>query len=95
VVQYYAPYKLWQWNGPESSVEKRRSRFLRLIDVLENIRVSRSDFTYFVGDPMYVKYFTSWTDKDRRWLTRQWKHLEEQKNLLGKLYFAAKARFGT
>jgi hypothetical protein len=67
----------WGWTGLESTIEKRKRRFLLLIEVLESIRVAREGaFTFHVGDPFYVKYFSSWTPKDKKFLLKSWEMLE-------------------
>ncbi len=65
------------WQGLESTLEKRKSRFLQLMDVLESIRQSRKGaFSFHVGDPLYVKYFHTWTKKDKDFLLDQWERIE-------------------
>jgi radical SAM superfamily enzyme YgiQ (UPF0313 family) len=67
----------WDWAGPGSTVEKRKERFLLLIEVLESIRQSRKgNFTYHVGDPLYVRYFSSWGRRERTFLTDRWAEME-------------------
>lgn len=66
------------WEGLESTLEKRKQRFLLLIEVLESIRQSRKGaFTYHFGDPLYVKYFNSWTSKDKQLLFDAWERIED------------------
>lgn len=68
---------MWGWRGLESTIEKRKERFLALIEALEGIRRSRAgQFTFYVGDPLYVKYFSSWTKKDKDYLLKNWEMLE-------------------
>ena len=83
VVHYYPPYKLWHWKGLESTVEKRKERFLKLIEVVEEIRLSHKGFSYFMGDPLYVKYFNSWNEQDKRFLFDSWAKLESSYSLAG------------
>lgn len=65
------------WTSAESTLEKRKQRFLALIEVLETIRKNRKgDFSYYFGDPLYVKYFTSWTKKDKQQLLDSWERIE-------------------
>lgn len=65
------------WEGGESTLEKRKERFLALMDVLEPIRKARrGSFTMRVGDPLYVKYFTSWTKRDKELLLDSWEKIE-------------------
>ncbi len=65
------------WEGLESTLEKRKQRFLALIEVLESIRIARKgDFTFYFGDPLYVKYFSSWTKKDKAQLLDAWERIE-------------------
>lgn len=67
----------WGWTGLESTLQKRKKRFLQLIEVLESIRVARKGaFTYYFGDPLYVKYFKSWTLRDKEYLLKNWERLE-------------------
>lgn len=69
---------LGDWEGGESTLEKRKKRFLALIEVLESIRIARKGaFTYNFGDPLYVKYFKSWTLKDKQLLLDSWERLED------------------
>lgn len=68
----------WGWTGLESTIEKRKQRFLLLIEVLEAARKARpGSFTFHVGDPLYVKYFSSWTPKDKEFLLKSWEMLED------------------
>lgn len=72
VVQYRS-YAQWDWATDVNTIDKRKERFLLLIDVLETTRKARKgNFTYHFGDPLYVKYFTSWTAKDKSFLLDQW-----------------------
>ena len=65
------------WEGMESTLEIRKQRFLTLIEVLESIRISRhGDFTYQIGDPLYVKNFNSWTKKDKSFLLDNWERIQ-------------------
>jgi anaerobic magnesium-protoporphyrin IX monomethyl ester cyclase len=67
----------WDWSGPESTLEKRKKRFLQLIEVLETIRKNRKGkFSFHVGDPYYVKYFNTFTKKDKAYLMEAWDKLE-------------------
>jgi anaerobic magnesium-protoporphyrin IX monomethyl ester cyclase len=76
-IAHYKSGRIWDWAGPESTIEKRKERFLALIEVLESIRVARKGkFTFYFGDPMYVKYFSSWTKADREYLFQSWARLE-------------------
>jgi len=69
--------KWWDWSGPESTLEKRKKRFLLLIEVLEGIRRERKgEFTFYFGDPLYVKYFTAWGKKEKEYLLRKWDELQ-------------------
>lgn len=73
----YTKSAQWGWVGPESTIEKRKARFLALIEVLEATRKARKgEFTFYFGDPLYVKYFSSWTAKDKEFLLRSWEKLE-------------------
>jgi hypothetical protein len=92
---------LWGWSGLESTLPKRKKRFLQLIDALESIRVARKgQFSYYFGDPLYVKYFKSWTQKDKEFLLQRWEELQathdngklrtEQNGKFGKIF----SRFG-
>jgi hypothetical protein len=68
---------LGDWAGPESTLQKRKERFLLLIEVLESIRVARKgEFSFYFGDPLYVKYFSSWTAKDKEYLLKSWERIE-------------------
>ncbi len=68
---------LGHWESKESTLEKRKQRFLLLIDVLESIRVARKgEFSYYFGDPLYVKYFSSWSKGDKQFLLEAWESLE-------------------
>jgi hypothetical protein len=67
----------WNWFGPGSNLEKRKERFLLLIEVLEDIRrSSKGRFTFYVGDPLYVKYFSSWGRRERAFLFEKWVAME-------------------
>ena len=67
----------WGWTGLESTLQKRKRRFLQLIEVLESIRIARKGaFSYYFGDPLYVKYFKSWTLRDKEYLLKNWERLE-------------------
>ncbi|HLP22405.1 MAG TPA: radical SAM protein, partial [Chitinophagales bacterium] len=69
---------LGHWEGLESTLAKRKERFLALIEVLEAIRVARKGaFSFYFGDPLYVKYFTSWTKKDKQLLLDSWEKIED------------------
>ncbi|HLP52958.1 MAG TPA: radical SAM protein [Chitinophagales bacterium] len=69
---------LGHWEGLESTLEKRKQRFLALIEVLEAIRVARKgEFSFYFGDPLYVKYFSSWTKKDKQLLLESWEKIED------------------
>ena len=77
--------RLGDWVGLESTLEKRKQRFLALIEVLESIRIARKgDFTFYFGDPLYVKYFSSWTKKDKEFLMKSWEKLENPAEYLSK-----------
>lgn len=65
------------WYSAESTLAKRKERFLALMDVMEQTRRSRRDFTFHFGDPLYVKYFTSWTAKDKKFLLDSWERIED------------------
>lgn len=65
------------WHSEESTLDKRKERFLALMDVLEQARRSRRDFTFHCGDPLYVKYFNSWTPKDKKFLLDSWERIED------------------
>jgi len=68
---------LGDWDGLESTLQKRKQRFLALIEVLESIRIARKgEFTYYFGDPLYVKYFKSWTIADKSYLLKEWERIE-------------------
>jgi hypothetical protein len=76
VVRFYSGVA-GMWEGGESTLAKRKERFLALMDVLEPIRRARQgSFTMRVGDPLYVRYFTSWTKKDREMLLDSWEKIE-------------------
>lgn len=76
VVQYFSG-NAWDWIGPASTLEKRKERFLQLAEVLEQTRKDRKgEFTFHIGDPYYVKYFNSFTAKDKRFLIESWQKLE-------------------
>lgn len=73
MVTYQVNEPWWTWHGSDSSIQKRRDRFLRLMEVLESIRVSRNGkFSFHVGDPHYVKYFKTWTVRDKAFLFEKW-----------------------
>lgn len=77
VAQYFSN-KQWDWASKESTIEKRKARFLLLIDVLETIRKSRKGaFSFHFGDPLYVKYFTKWGRNEKSFLFDRWAELEE------------------
>ncbi|MFN8321373.1 MAG: radical SAM protein [Chitinophagales bacterium] len=77
----YISNQTGHWVGGESTLEKRKQRFLALIEVLEQIRIARKgQFTYHVGDPLYVNYFNSWTLKDQELLLKGWEKIENQHN---------------
>jgi hypothetical protein len=79
----------WNWRGLESTIAKRKQRFLLLIEVLESIRQARKgEFTFYFGDPLYVKYFSSWTRKDKEFLFKSWEMLENPN-----LYFTKQRGF--
>jgi hypothetical protein len=76
VVNYNSTFQ-WDWTSGTNTIEKRKERFLLLIDVLETIRKSRKgNFTYMFGDPLYVKYFSTWTQKDKSFLLTAWDELQ-------------------
>ncbi len=76
MIQYHS-YKSWNWSGQESTLEKRKQRFLLLIEVLEDIRRRRKgDFTFYFGDPLYVKYFSAWGKKEKSYLQEKWDELQ-------------------
>lgn len=85
----YASSNAWDWYGSESTLQKRKERFLLLADVLEGMRKSsKGEFTFHIGDPYYVKYFNSFTSKDKRYLLDSWEQLEGtyvEKNAIKKL----------
>jgi hypothetical protein len=69
--------RLGDWVSAESTLAKRKERFLALIEVLETIRKARKGaFTFHFGDPLYVKYFSTWTQKDKDFLFDAWERLE-------------------
>ena len=75
----------WGWVGLESTLQKRKERFLALIEVLETIRKARKgEFSFYFGDPLYVKYFSSWTPKDKEFLLKSWEILENPNIYLAK-----------
>ncbi len=65
------------WYSAESTLAKRKERFLAIMDVMEQTRRSRRDFTFHFGDPLYVKYFTSWTARDKKFLLDSWERIED------------------
>ena len=76
VVRYFST-NAWDWDGSASSLEKRKQRFLQLAEVLEQTRKERKgEFTFHIGDPYYVKYFNSFTAKDKRFLLESWEKLD-------------------
>ncbi|HXH18355.1 MAG TPA: radical SAM protein [Chitinophagales bacterium] len=76
MVKYHSS-RSWDWSGPESTLEKRKKRFLLLIEVLEEIRrVRKGEFTFYFGDPLYVKYFSAWGKKEKEYLFRRWDELQ-------------------
>lgn len=82
IVHYNDTGLLWDWYSAASTIEKRNQRFLQLIEVIEAIRRARpKDFTYHFGDPMYVKYFSSWDEKDKNFLLCEWEKQSEKKQL--------------
>jgi len=85
----YLSNNAWNWSGPESTLEKRKQRFLLLADVLEDLRKSsQGNFTFHIGDPYYVKYFNTFTRQDKRFLLDSWEKLEGtyvEKNAVKKL----------
>lgn len=73
----YSGSEPWSWYGPESTVEKRKQRFMLLIEVLDEIRrVRKGEFTFHVGDPLYVRYFNSWGKRERNFLLEKWAEME-------------------
>ncbi|MCX6198752.1 MAG: radical SAM protein [Bacteroidetes bacterium] len=73
----YLGNKQWNWASEASTLQKRKERFLLLIDVLETTRKARKgNFSYHFGDPLYVKYFTTWTKQDKEFLLDCWAELE-------------------
>jgi hypothetical protein len=73
----YKSGRAGDWVGGESTLQNRKARFLRLIEVLESIRVARNGaFTYHVGDPLYVSYFNRFRAKDKRNLLNEWEKIE-------------------
>lgn len=67
----------WDWVSGLNTIEKRKERFLLLMDVLETTRRARKGkFTFYFGDPLYVKYFSSWTNKDKSFLLARWDELQ-------------------
>lgn len=74
---YYGHYP-WSWASKESTIEKRKKRFLEFIEVLENEKQkSTIGFKYSIGDPLYVKYFTEWNEEERRLLFSEWERVEK------------------
>ncbi|MBS1624750.1 MAG: B12-binding domain-containing radical SAM protein [Bacteroidetes bacterium] len=65
------------WTSAESTMAKRKERFLALMDVLEQTRRAHRDFTFHCGDPLYVKYFNSWTARDKKFLLDSWERIED------------------
>ena len=75
----YKSSKQWDWESDVNTIDKRKERFLLLMDVLETTRQSRKgNFTFYFGDPLYVKYFSSWSKKDKSLLLDRWAELEEK-----------------
>lgn len=73
----YFDNKQWNWASEVSTLQKRKERFLLLIDVLETTRKARKgNFSYHFGDPLYVKYFATWTKQDKEFLLDCWAELE-------------------
>ena len=67
----------WDWVSGLNTIGKRKERFLLLMDVLETTRRARKgNFTFYFGDPLYVKYFSSWTNKDKSFLLARWDELQ-------------------
>lgn len=70
--------KDWQWRGAKSTLEIRKIRFLRLMDMFAELKASCSgqDFSFNVGDPFLTKYFTSWDENQKAVLLEHWKACE-------------------
>ncbi len=74
---YYHDGRPGLWYSAESTLAKRKERFLAIMDVMEQTRRSRRDFTFHFGDPLYVKYFTTWTARDKKFLQDSWERIED------------------
>ncbi len=69
--------KAWDWTSDVITLEKRKERFLLLIELLETTRKSsKGKFSFHFGDPLYVKYFSSWTARDKTFLFNKWDELQ-------------------
>lgn len=81
----------WDWQGSESTLEKRKQRFLQLASVFEQIRVeSKGKFSFHIGDPFYVKYFNEFKKSDKDFITDAWDKLEGtyfEKNRLRRWFY--------
>jgi hypothetical protein len=73
----YEGTNAWQWHSEASTLEKRKERFLLLMDVLETTRRARKgSFSFHVGDPLYVKYFSAWGKNEKAFLFERWDELQ-------------------
>ncbi len=76
VVTYFKEVA-WGWQSQDSTLAKRKERFLRLIELAEVVRRRPgSKLDYSIGDPFAIKYFTEWNEDSRRYLMQKWEEME-------------------
>lgn len=78
VVNYFKEVH-WGWESQDSTLDKRKERFLRLIELAQDLTTrpgSKLDFS--IGDPFSVKYFTKWDQQERNYLLQRWEEIEFQ-----------------
>jgi radical SAM superfamily enzyme YgiQ (UPF0313 family) len=66
----------WAWSSEHSTLENRKERFFRLLEIGQRMRLRNPATTYSIGDPYMVKYFTEWSPSDLQYLQERWAKLE-------------------
>jgi radical SAM superfamily enzyme YgiQ (UPF0313 family) len=69
----------WMWRSEHSWPQKRVERFLRLIELFEELRSRDQRFGYRIADPLTSKYLSSWDPGQRENLFAAWDELKRKR----------------